>query len=254
MNEETVLEIKHFTDDLFWFKTTKGPEWKKKNFQPGEFTMIGMPDADVTRAYSIANSPDDEHLEFFSIKVQDGPLTSKLQHIKVGDIVEVSHRAIGTLILRNLDPDPCINGNGRLWMISTGTGLAPFLSLARHPEVYEYYEKVIITHTCRTNDELQFREELESHGATVYQSVTREEPVEGVFSGRITDNIRSGKLFSDLGLDMAEFDKSRDRIMICGGPSFNNEIREMLESVGWMHGTMRSPGDFVQERAFVETL
>ena len=254
MNEETVLEIKHFTDDLFWFKTTKGPEWEKKNFQPGEFTMIGMPDADVTRAYSIANSPDDEHLEFFSIKVQDGPLTSKLQHIKVGDIVEVSHRAIGTLILRNLDPDPCVNGNGRLWMISTGTGLAPFLSLARHPEVYEYYEKVIITHTCRTNDELQFREELESHGATVYQSVTREEPVEGVFSGRITDNIRSGKLFSDLGLDMTEFDKSRDRIMICGGPSFNNEIREMLESVGWMHGTMRSPGDFVQERAFVEAL
>lgn len=254
MNEETVLEIKHFTDDLFWFKTTKGPEWEKKNFQPGEFTMIGMPDADVTRAYSIANSPDDEHLEFFSIKVQDGPLTSKLQHIKVGDIVEVSHRAIGTLILRNLDPDPCINGNGRLWMISTGTGLAPFLSLARHPEVYEYYEKVIITHTCRTNDELQFREELESHGATVYQSVTREEPAEGVFAGRITDNIRSGKLFSDLGLDITEFDKSRDRIMICGGPSFNNEIREMLESVGWMHGTMRSPGDFVQERAFVETL
>lgn len=254
MNEETVLEIKHFTDDLFWFKTTKGPEWEKKNFQPGEFTMIGMPDADVTRAYSIANSPDDEHLEFFSIKVQDGPLTSKLQHIKVGDIVEVSHRAIGTLILRNLDPDPCVNGNGRLWMISTGTGLAPFLSLARHPDVYEYYEKVIITHTCRTNDELQFREELESHGATVYQSVTREEPAEGVFSGRITDNIRSGKLFSDLGLDMTEFDKSRDRIMICGGPSFNNEIREMLESVGWMHGTMRSPGDFVQERAFVEAL
>ena len=254
MNEETVLEIKHFTDDLFWFKTTKGPEWEKKNFQPGEFTMIGMPDADVTRAYSIANSPEDDFLEFFSIKVQDGPLTSKLQHIKVGDIVEVSHRSIGTLLLRNLDPEPCINENGRLWMISTGTGLAPFLSLARHPEVYEYYEKVIVTHTCRTNAECVFREELEAHGATVYQSVTREEPGAGVFSGRITDNIRSGVLFNQLGLDMTEFDKSRDRIMICGGPSFNNEIRDMLEEKGWMHGTMRSPGDFVQERAFVETI
>lgn len=254
MNEETVLEIEHYTDDLFWFKTTKGPEWEKKNFQPGEFTMIGMPSVDVTRAYSIANSPDDEHLEFFSIKVQDGPLTSKLQHIKVGDVVKVSHKAIGTLILRNLDPEPCMNGNGRLWMISTGTGIAPFLSLARHPEVYEYYEQVIVTHTCRTNDELQFRKELESFGATVYQSVTREDPTDNVFSGRITDNIRSGKLFSDLELDITEFDKTRDRIMICGGPSFNNEIREMLESVGWIHGTMRSPGDFVQERAFVETI
>ena len=254
MNEETVLEIKHFTDDLFWFKTTKGPEWEKKNFQPGEFTMIGIPDADVTRAYSIANSPDDEFLEFFSIKVQDGPLTSKLQHIKVGDIVEVSHRAIGTLLLRNLDPDPCINENGRLWMVSTGTGLAPFLSLARHPEVYEYYEEVIVTHTCRTNDELVFREEIEAHGARVYQTVTREEPGEGRFSGRITDNIADGSVFRDLGIDQEFFDKSRDRIMICGGPAFNNEIRDMLEAAGWEHGTMRSPGHFVQERAFVETI
>ena len=157
-------------------------------------------------------------------------------------------------MLRNLDPEPCINGNGRLWMISTGTGLAPFLSLARHPEVYEYYEQVIITHTCRNNDELVFREQLEEHGATVYQSVTREEPREGVYTGRITDNIRSGILFDQLGLDISQFDKSRDRIMICGGPSFNNEIRDMLEEQGWMHGTMRSPGDFVQERAFVETI
>ena len=254
MNEETVLEIEHYTDDLFWFKTTKGENWNKKNFQPGEFTMIGMPGVDVTRAYSIANSPDDDCLEFLSIKVQDGPLTSKLQHINVGDIVTVSHKAIGTLLLRNLDPEPCINGNGRLWMISTGTGLAPFLSLARHPEVYEYYEQVIITHTCRNNDELVFREQLEEHGATVYQSVTRKEPREGVYTGRITDNIRSGILFDQLGLDISQFDKSRDRIMICGGPSFNNEIRDMLEEQGWMHGTMRSPGDFVQERAFVETI
>ncbi len=254
MNEEKVLEIEHYTDELFWFKTTKGDLWNKKNFQPGEFTMIGMPSVDVTRAYSIANSPDNEHLEFLSIKVPDGPLTSQLQHISVGDTVNVSHKAIGTLLLRNLDPEPCINGNAKLWMISTGTGLAPFLSLARHQEVYEYYEQVIITHTCRSNDECVFRTELEQHGATVYQSVTREKPRDGIFEGRITDNIRSGELFSQLGLNFTEFDKTRDRIMICGGPSFNNEIREMLEQQGWMHGTMRSPGDFVQERAFVETI
>lgn len=255
MNLETVLEIKHFTDDLFWFKTTKGEAWNKRNFQPGEFTMIGMGDKlSPTRAYSIANSPDDEHIEFFSIKVQDGPLTSRLQNIKVGDEIEVSPKAIGTLLLRNLDPQPCIEGNGRLWMISTGTGLAPFLSLARHPEVYEYYEKVIVTHTCRFNDELVFRDELQQHGANVYQSVTRETPKAGVHTGRITDNIRNGSLFQAVGLDIQNFDKARDRIMICGGPSFNNEIRDILEAEGWMHGTMRSPGDFVQERAFVETI
>ena len=253
MNTETVLEIKHFTEDLFWFKTTKSEAWKNKNFQPGEFTMIGM-EPTLTRAYSIANSPEDEHLEFFSIKVQDGPLTSKLQHIKPGDEIIVSEKAIGTLLLRNIDPEPCIAGKGRLWMISTGTGLAPFLSLARNPEVYDYYEQVVVTHTCRFNNELVFKDELEEHGAIVYQSVTREEPNEGVFAGRITDNIRSGKLFNDLGLGYIRFNKKFDRIMICGGPSFNNEIREMLEEDGWMHGTMRSPGDFVQERAFVETI
>lgn len=253
-NFETVLEIEHYTDDLFWFKTTKSEEWNKKNFQPGEFTMLGMIDDDLRRAYSIANSPDDDYLEWLSIKVPDGPLTSRLQHIKPGDELEISTRAIGTLLLRNLDPDPCINENGRLWMISTGTGLAPFLSLARHPEVYEYYEEVIVTHTCRTNDELVFREEIEAHGARVYQTVTREEPGAGRFSGRITDKINDGSVFRDLGIDQDFFDKSRDRIMICGGPSFNNELRDMLEAAGWMHGTMRSPGDFVQERAFVQSI
>lgn len=255
MNLEKVMAIEHYTDDLFWFRTTKSDAWEKKNFQPGEFTMIGMGDKlSPTRAYSIANSPDDDYLEFLSIKVQDGPLTSRLQNIKVGDAVEVSPKSIGTLLLRNLEPEPCINGNGRLWLISTGTGLAPFLSLARHPEVYDYYEDVIVTHTCRTNAELVFREQLEEAGAQVYQTVTREAPESGRFKGRITDKIKDSSMFSDMGLDETFFDKSRDRIMICGGPSFNNEIRELLEDAGWMHGTMRSPGDFVQERAFVETI
>lgn len=252
-NLEEVLEVTHFTEDLFWFKTTKTGEWKR-NFDPGEFTMIGMGDDNTTRAYSIANSPDDDYLEFFSIKVQDGPLTSRLQHIKPGDTLEVSTKPIGTLLLRNLNMYNLDHEKPRLWLISTGTGLAPFLSIARHQEAYEYYDEVIITHTCRTNDELVFGDELKAHGATMYQSVTRENPNGSRFSGRITGKIRTGDLFRDLGKDDTEFDQTRDRIMICGGPSFNNEIREMLEEKGMVHGTMKSPGHFVQERAFVETL
>lgn len=250
-NLETVLDVQHFTDDLFWFRTTKVGEWKRP-FTPGEFTMIGMGDDDISRAYSIANSPDDDYLEFLSIKVQDGPLTSRLQHIQVGQEIEVSTRPVGTLLLRNLNMYNLDHELPRLWLISTGTGLAPFLSIARHPDVYEYYSQVIVTHTCRTNAELVFRDELESSGATVYQTVTRQEPNPGVFTGRITDNINTGKLFSDLNCD--PFDPTRDRIMICGGPSFNNELRDMLEALGWEHGTMKSPGHFVQERAFVQTL
>ena len=254
-NFETVLEVEHYTDDLFWFKTTKSDAWDKKNFQAGEFTMIGMGDDDIQRAYSIACSPEKDYLEFLSIKVQDGPLTSRLQHIKPGDELEVSQRSIGTLLVRNLDPiwPDDSNNKRRLWLISTGTGLAPFLSIARDPEAYEYYDEIIVTHTVRTNDELVFRDELESYGAKVFQTVTREDPKENAFSGRITSKIRDGSLFNDLQLDQQFFDKEYDRIMICGGMPFNNEIREMLESVGWEHGTMRSPGHFVQEKAFVMT-
>lgn len=253
-NLETVLDVKHFTEDLFWFKTTKQGEWKRP-FRPGEFTMVGMGDDDISRAYSIANSPDDDWLEFLSIKVQDGPLTSRLQHIKVGDEIEVGTRPIGTLLLTNLNMYNLDHEKPRLWLISTGTGLAPFLSIARHPEAYEYYEEVIITHTCRTNPELVFGDELRAHGATVYQSVTREEPSEsGRFSGRITGKIRTGDLFRDLGADDTGFDLTRDRIMICGGPDFNDEIRGMLEDMGMEHGTMKSPGHFVQERAFVQQI
>lgn len=251
MNLETVLEVEHYTDNLFWFKTTKSDEWKDKNFQPGEFTMIGMGDEKLTRAYSIANSPQDDYLEFLSIKVQDGPLTSRLQNIKLQDKIEVVVKPIGTLLLRNLDPEPCVNDNGRLWLISTGTGLAPFLSLARHYEAYDYYKEIIVTHTCRTNDELVFREELEKHGCKVYQSVTREGPNPGVERGRITERIADGSLFHTLGLEQDWFDIKTDRIMICGNMDFNNEIREMLEEKGWEHGTMRSPGHFVQEKAYV---
>ena len=174
MNEETVLEIEHYTDDLFWFKTTKGPEWEKKT-STGEFTMIGMPDADVTRAYSIANSPDDDYLEFLSIKVQDGPLTSKLQHIKVGDTVTVSHKAIGTLILRNLDPDPCIEGNGRLWFISTGTGLVLFQVLQDIQRYMNIMKKLLLLILVGSMMSLCSVTSL-NNTEPVYQSVTRETP------------------------------------------------------------------------------
>ena len=253
-NFETVLEVKHYTDDLFWFKTTKSEEWNKKNFQAGEFTMIGMGDDDIQRAYSIASPPQADYLEFLSIKVQDGPLTSRLQHIKPGDEIEVQFRSIGTLLIRNLDPilpDDDEVRKRRLWLISTGTGLAPFLSIARDPEAYEYYDEIIVTHSVRTNAELVFRNELENHGARVFQTVTREEPGENVFAGRITSKIRDGSLFKTLELDQVFFDKDWDRIMICGSMPFNDDIRDMLESVGWEHGTMRAPGHFVQEKAFV---
>lgn len=252
-NLETVLDIEHYTEDLFWFRTTKNGEWKR-NFMPGEFTMIGMGDDDISRAYSIANSPDDDYLEFLSIKVPDGPLTSRLQHIKIGDELEVSTRPVGTLLLRNLNMYNLDHDKPRLWLISTGTGLAPFLSIARHTEAYEYYDEVIVTHTCRTNDELVFGDELRTAGAKVYQSVTREDPLPGRYRGRITDLLRNGDLFRSIGGRDEWFDHSRDRIMICGGPSFNNELRDILEKDGMVHGTMKSPGHFVQERAFVETL
>ena len=244
-NFETVLAVEHYTDDLFWFSTTKSEAWDKKNFTAGMFTMIGMGDDDVQRAYSIACSPAQSTLEFLSIKVHDGPLTSRLQHVKPGDEIEVSQRATGTLLLKNLRPKK------RLWMISTGTGLAPFMSIARDPETYNNYNEVIVTHTCRVNAELVFRNELESYGARVYQTVTREEPTPDRFAGRITDRIADGSLFKDLEIDQTNFEQDTDAVMICGGPDFNNELRAMLESQGWAHGTMKTPGDFVQERAFV---
>ena len=244
-NFETVLDVEHYTDDLFWFRTTKGDAWNKKNFIAGMFTMIGMGDDDIQRAYSIACSPQQPTLEFLSIKVPDGPLTSRLKDIKPGDEIEVSQRAVGTLLLKNLKPKK------RLWMISTGTGLAPFMSIARDLETYNNYDEVIVTHTCRTNEELVFRDEIKSYGAKVYQTVTRAQPHGDRKQGRITDRISDSSLFVDLEIDQTKFDQDTDAIMICGGPDFNNELRSMLESQGWLHGTTKTPGDFVQERAFV---
>lgn len=258
--DEQVLDVRHFTDELFWFETTyTRDQWKTPEWLPGQFVMIRFGEDTPYRAYSIASSPNNNTLEFLSIKVPDGPLTSKLQTIKVGDNLTINTKVVGTLVLPNLElimPEDAeeVNKKRRLWMISTGTGLAPFLSIARDPEAYEYYDEVIVTHTCRTNDELVFGQDLEEYGARLYQSVTREEPRRGRYQGRITDKIKSGELFRELAIDQTQFDPEFDRIMVCGGPEFNIEIKEYLEQLGWVHGTMSSPGNFVVEKAFVEAL
>jgi ferredoxin/flavodoxin---NADP+ reductase len=209
----------------------------------------------LVRAYSVVSPYYADELEFFSIKVQDGPLTSRLQHVKVGDEVLVGKKPTGTLVLDGLKPGK------NLYMLGTGTGLAPFISLVRDPETYERYEKVVVTHTVRRTVDLAYRHFFE-HGLPndadlgemvapkliYYPSVTRD-PFK--HQGRITDLISSGQIFRDIGLP--EFDKDRDRVMLCGGPSVLADLKQLLLDRGYEEGSIASPGDFVLERAFVET-
>ena len=238
MNFETVLHVEHYSDALFSFKTTRGPDIR--SFKAGQFTMIGMADDDILRAYSIASAPNEAHLEFLSIKVPGGPLTERLKDIQVGDQIEVGDRPTGTLVLDNLKPGK------RLWCVATGTGLAPFLSIMRDQQTFERYEQVIVTHTVRISEELAYGDLLTSLPITYYPTVTRE-PFQT--PGRITDRIDSGTLWSDLNLTPWSVDE--DRVMICGSPEFNKDLRSRLEGLGFTHGTNRVPGEFVQERAFV---
>lgn len=260
---ETVLEVKHFTDNLFWFKTTK-PEALKDvdHVTDGEFVMIGLPDLSIPmRAYSFANPVSDDHLEFLSIHVPQGALTSELVKINVGDKVRVDSRAHGSLLLQALDfksaEEAQVAGRARrLWMMSTGTGLAPFLSLARSEILYDkdlnLFEDVIVTHTCRTEAELVFGDELRAAGAKVYQSVTREDPTGDHHAGRITDLLRTGAVFEDLGFKERALDPEWDRVMLCGNLPFNKELISMLEASGFVIGTTRSPGSYLKETAFVD--
>jgi ferredoxin--NADP+ reductase len=254
IGSETVLSVHHWNDTLFSFKTTRDPSLR---FENGHFVMIGLKvnDRPLMRAYSIASANYEDHLEFFSIKVQNGPLTSRLQHLKPGDQLLVSRKPTGTLVLHDLKPGK------HLYMLSTGTGLAPFLSLVKDPETYERFDKIVLIHGVRYVNELAyaqfFREELHEHeflGDQVrdkliyYPTVTREEYQN---TGRLTDLITSGKLFEDIGLP--RFDPAVDRAMICGSPSMLKDSSALLES----HGLRSSPqigvpGDFVFERAFVE--
>jgi ferredoxin--NADP+ reductase len=252
--EETVLSVHHWTDRLFSFTTTRDPTLR---FSNGHFTMIGLrleTGKPLLRAYSIVSANYEEHLEFLSIKVQDGPLTSRLQHIKVGDKIIVGRKPTGTLLINYLLPGK------NLYLIGTGTGLAPFLSVARDPETYERFEKVIVVHGVRDVAELAYREylthELPDHeflGEMVtkqmlyYPTVTREPFVN---QGRVTTLIENGKMQADLGLP--PLDPANDRVMLCGSPGMLRDLKHMLEKRGFMEGNTTKQGDFVIERAFAE--
>lgn len=248
-----VLEVHHWTDTLFSFRATRDTAFRFRN---GEFVMIGLMvnDKPLLRAYSIASANYDDDLEFYSIKVQNGPLTSKLQHLKVGDEIVVGRKPVGTLVLDNVE-------NGRnLYLLSTGTGLAPFASLIRDPETYGRFDKVILTHGCRTVAELAYGEKLvervkadefigEDARAKLlyYPTVTRE-----AFrnTGRLTDLMTSGKLYEDLGL--APLSAVDDRCMICGSPEMLADLKAMLLAADFTEGNHGEAGQFVVEKAFVE--
>ena len=252
-NEETVLSVHHWTDKLFTFTTTRDSTLR---FSNGHFTMIGLRvnNKPLLRAYSIVSANYEEHLEFLSIKVPDGPLTSKLQHIQVGEKIIVGKKPTGTLVIDYLTP-------GRhLYLLSTGTGLAPFMSIIRDPDTYERFAQVILVHGVRTKDELAYHDLLVEHlpaheflGDMVssklryYPTVTREAYRN---MGRVTELMESGKLFSDLG--MPGLDPEHDRAMICGSPGMLRDLKHSLEGRGFKEGNTSTPGAFVIERAFAE--
>lgn len=251
---EHVLSVHHWNDTLFSFRTTRDQALR---FESGHFVMIGL-EVDgrpLMRAYSIASPHYEDHLEFFSIKVQNGPLTSRLQHLKVGDPVLVSKKPTGTLVLRDLKPGK------HLYLFATGTGLAPFLSITQDPETYEKFEKVVLMHGVRQINELAyadlFQEHLPEHEflgemlrdkLVYYPTVTRE-PFRN--RGRLTDVIESGQLCADTGLP--PLDPSVDRAMICGSPSMLKDTAALLDARGFHISPHTGvPGDYVIERAFVE--
>ncbi len=250
---EEVTAVHHWTDHLFSFKTTRNPGFRFKN---GHFTMIGLEreGKPLLRAYSLASANYEDELEFYSIKVPDGPLTSRLQGLKVGDQILVNTKATGTLIQDNLLPGK------NLYLLATGTGLAPFLSIIKDPEVYEQYDKIVLVHGCRTVEELAYQQEIteelpnnEYLGAAVrekliyYPTVTREKFRN---NGRITDLLRSGKLTADIGLPPINPDT--DRFMLCGSPSMLKELCTLLESLGLHESRHGQAAHYVIERAFVE--
>ena len=252
-SEETVLSVHHWTDRLFTFTTTRDPALR---FSNGHFTMIGLRvnNKPLLRAYSIVSANYEEHLEFLSIKVEEGPLTSKLQHIQPGDKIIVGRKPTGTLLI-----DYTLPGK-RLYLLGTGTGLAPFMSVIRDPETYEKFEKVILVHGVRQVDELAYHDlvldhlpqheflgELIKNQLLYYPTVTREDFRN---MGRITELMESNKLTDDLGLP--PINAAEDRVMLCGSPGMLTDLKHMLEGKGFKEGNTSTPGDFVVERAFAE--
>jgi ferredoxin--NADP+ reductase len=252
-DDAEILTVRHWTDRLFSFTTTRADGLR---FQSGQFVMIGLAvdGRPLVRAYSIASSPYESHLEFLSIKVQDGPLTSRLQHVKPGDRILVGRKPTGTLLVRNLLP-------GRtLYLLASGTGLAPFMSIVRDLETYERYERVVLVHGCRLASELAYDDylrdqlprdeylgEIVTRQLLYYPTVTREAYAH---QGRIPALIESGRLAADMRL--APLDPALDRCMVCGSPAMLADTRGLLESLGFDEGSMGRQGRYVIERAFVE--
>ncbi len=253
LHREQVLAVRHWTDNLFSFSATRDPGFRFRN---GQFAMIGLEidGKPLLRAYSMASANHEDTLEFFSIKVPDGPLTSRLQAIREGDAILVGRKATGTLVTDNLLPGK------RLLLLSTGTGLAPFASLIKDPDVYDRFDSIVLVHGCRQVSELAYGEDLverlvrdDMFGPMLrdklvyYPTVTRE-PFRN--RGRITDLVATNRLFDDCALD--PLDRASDRIMMCGSPGMLDDLRGLFEGQGFSEGNHSEPGHFVIEKAFVE--
>jgi ferredoxin/flavodoxin---NADP+ reductase len=251
--EAEVLSVHHWTDRLFSFTTTREPSFR---YQSGQFAMIGL-DVDgrpLMRAYSMVSPHYDEQLEFLSIKVPDGPLTSRLQNIQVGDSILVGRKASGTLLSQNL-----LAGT-HLYLLGTGTGLAPFMSIVQDPDIYDKFEKVILVHGCRQVDELAYQQriaaELPNHeflgemvaGRLLYYPTVTREPFEN--QGRIPDLLKSAHFYDKLGVP--PLDIEHDRFMLCGSPAMLKDTVDVLQTRGLQEGNMSHPGHYVIERAFVD--
>ena len=250
--KEKVTEIHHWTDKTFSFKTTRDMSFRFKN---GEFAMIGLEidGKPLLRAYSVVSPNHEDHLEFLSIKVPNGPLTSKLQHIKVDDEIIINSKPTGTLVCDYLLP-------GRnLFLFSTGTGLAPFMSIVRDPETYEKFEKIILTHTVRTSKELAYKDlltnlnkdeiysEVTKNNFIYFNTVTREKWDN---EGRITDWIKKNTLWKKVGVE--SFEPEIDRVMICGSEEMTFDLKKIFEKLGSKEGSTKVQGGFVIEKAFAE--
>lgn len=251
-DSQIVTAVTHWTDSLFSFRVSRPDSLR---FRSGEFVMIGLPGPDnkpILRAYSIASPAWDEELEFYSIKVPDGPLTSRLQQIVPGDRVIVKSKPVGTLVIDALKPGKT------LWMLSTGTGIAPFASLIRDPDVYERFDEVILTHTCRLDEQLAYGRTVVDQARTdplvgdtvqeklIYYPTTTVESSPTM--GRITDRILSHSLFEDM--QRSRWQAEIDRVMICGSLDMNKDLIAICNKDGLSEGSNNSPGDYVVERAF----
>ncbi len=252
LTEQRVLSVRHWTDDVFSFRVERPSTFR---FRSGEFVMLGLivDGKPLLRAYSIASAAWDDGLDFYSIKVADGPLTSRLQNIAAGDGVILGKKPTGTLVLDALIP------GRRLFLLSTGTGVAPFASIVREPETYEKFESVVLTHTCRKVADLGYSTDLVERlpddplvgdiapERVVFYPTTTREPFRT--TGRITDLIESNRLFDDLGID--RFNPEHDRVMICGSTAMLADTRRIVEAAGFSEGSNAAPGQYVVEKAFV---